>query len=336
MSKSLNFWKERNRPFFALAPMEDVTDTVFREIILGISSPENLNIYYTEFTSTDGLCHEIGRDKVKHRLFVNESEKAAHKKKGTKLVAQIWGRNPQKFFQATKMINEEYQFDGIDINMGCPVKKIVKQGACSALIGEPELAKEIIAATKEATDLPISVKTRVGLSKVVTEEWINTLIEAKPDAIIIHGRIQKDMSENKADWTEIKKGLDLRNQLNPEIAILGNGDVFSMESAHKKIAEYGVDGVMVGRGIFMNPFFFAESLKERTPAEKLALLWAHTELFDRTWKNTKNFAVLKRFFKIYINSFKNAHQLRASLMETNGIDDVYKILKESGIEFEPI
>jgi nifR3 family TIM-barrel protein len=336
MNDSQNFWLERKKPFFALAPMEDVTDTVFREIMLKVSNPENLNVYYTEFTSTDGLCHEIGKDKVKHRLFVNESEKILHKKNNTKLVAQIWGRNPEKFYRATRFISQEYQFDGIDINMGCPVKKIVKQGACSALIGEPQLAKEIIQATKEATNLPVSVKTRVGLSKIVTDEWINALIDAEPAAIVIHGRIQKDMSDVPADWTQIKKGVEIRNSRNKNIAILGNGDVFSMDIAHKKIEETGVDGVMVGRGIFMNPWFFETSEKMHSPEEKLALLWEHTKLYNSTWINTKNFAILKRFFKIYTHSFNNAHLLRAALMETNSKDEVFQLLKESEIDFESI
>jgi tRNA-dihydrouridine synthase len=331
-----NFWKDFPKPINALAPMEDVTDTVFREIILRISSPENLKVYYTEFTSIDGLCHPVGRQKVKHRLQINDSERKLHHQKETKLVAQIWGKNPEKFYTATKMIMDEYQFDGIDINMGCPVKKIVKQGACSALIGEPILAKEIIAATKEASNVPVSVKTRLGLSRVITESWISNLIEASPAAIIIHGRIQKDMSDVPADWNEIKKGVELRNSLNTAITILGNGDVFSLDLAQSMIKETGVDGTMVGRGIFMNPWFFAETNSEKSPEEKLALLWAHTRLFEQTWPTGKNFAILKRFFKIYTHSFDGAHIIRAKLMETSNTAEVYNCLKQTGVDFESV
>ena len=327
-----NFWERKNAPFYALAPMEDVTDTSFRELVLGVSSPENLNILYTEFTSTDGLCHPVGKEKVKHRLFVSPSEKKILKDKNVKLVAQIWGRNPEKFYQATKMICEEYDFDGLDINMGCPVKKIVKQGACSALIGEPTLASEIIAATKEASNIPVSVKTRVGLSKVVTESWITSLLETQPAAIIVHGRIQKEMSDKPADWNEIKKAVDLRNQIKPGIPIIGNGDVFSMESARHKIKEYGVDGIMVGRGIFLAPWFFENRTNSPSPEERMALLWKHTQLFYETWNNTKNFNILKRFFKIYSNSFHGAQQIRIKLMETNNIVDVKNVLLESGFQ----
>ncbi len=323
-----NFWTDKNKPFFALAPMEDVTDTVFREIVLSISAPENLNILYTEFTSTDGLCHPVGKEKVKHRLFVSESERKLIDQKGVKLVAQIWGMNPEKFYKATKIIAEEYDFDGIDINMGCPVKKIVKQGACSALIGQPELAKEIISATKEATELPVSVKTRIGLSKVLTESWISTLLEARPAALIVHGRIQKDQSEKPADWNEIRKAVEMRNRLAPEIPVIGNGDVFSMDSARYKLSEYGVDGVMIGRGIFMNPWFFSYRTNEPDTEEKLALLWKHTQVYHEIWGNKKSFNILKHFFKIYTNSFHGAQHLRVALMETNNMDEVAEVLKD--------
>ena len=167
-----NFWKRLPRPIFSLAPMEDVSDTSFRQLVMEISDPVFFHVIFTEFTSTDGLCHPVGRKNVISRLLVNDTEREVLKNKGFKIVAQIWGADPEKFYQATKLICTEMQFDGIDINMGCPVKKIVKQGGCSALIGRPALAKEIIQATKEASDLPVSIKTRTGTKKHDTENWI--------------------------------------------------------------------------------------------------------------------------------------------------------------------
>jgi len=169
-----NFWHKIKKPTFTLAPMEDVTDTVFREIVLSVSNPDNLHVLFSEFMSTDGFCHEIGRPKVRHRIFINESEKKLLKESGIKLVAQIWGTNPEKFAETARIISEEGEFDGIDINMGCPAKKIVKQGGCSALIAFPEQAKEIIYATQEASSVPVSVKTRIGLKSINTEEWIGS------------------------------------------------------------------------------------------------------------------------------------------------------------------
>jgi tRNA-dihydrouridine synthase len=323
-----NFWKSLNRPVFTLAPMEDVTDTVFREIVLSISDPLYLHVLFSEFISTDGLCHEIGGPKVRHRLQINESERKLLKEKNVKIVAQIWGTHPEKFYRATKLICEEDQFDGIDINMGCPVKKIVKQGGCSALIAMPDLAKEIILATQEASDIPVSIKTRIGISKPITEEWITRLLECHPALITVHGRTQKQQSEGLADWNEVEKAVALRNTHSPETLIHGNGDVNSIEEGLTKVKIYGVDGVMIGRGIFHNPWFFNPEDGVKTPEEKLELLWKHTQLFTETWGRGKNFATLKRFFKIYTNGFPGAHQIRARLMETNSVDDVKLILNE--------
>ncbi len=323
-----NFWKTLGAPVFTLAPMEDVTDTVFREIVLSTSDPKLLRVLFSEFVSTDGLCHSIGGPKVRHRLIINDSERKLLKEKNVKIVAQIWGTDPEKFFKAARLICEEGQFDGIDINMGCPVKKIVKQGGCSALIAMPDLAKEIIHATKEASDLPVSIKTRIGINKVITEQWIPHLLECKPSQITVHGRTQKQQSEGLADWNEIKKVVDLRNELSPVTIIHGNGDVNSVEDGFNKVKEFGVDGVMVGRGIFHNPWFFNTGLTEKGPEEKLRLLWRHADLFVQTWGNTKNFAILKRFFKIYTNGFPGAHQLRGRLMETKSLDDVKLILDD--------
>ena len=321
-----NFWKSLKKPVFTLAPMEDVTDTVFREIVLSVSNPGYLNVLFTEFMSTDGFCHEAGRPKVSHRLLVNDSERKLLKEKNVKIVAQIWGKDPEKFFKATKAICEEYDFDGIDINMGCPVKKIVKQGGCSALIGMPELAKEIVLATKEASDIPVSVKTRIGLSKVVTEEWINHLLDTNPAVITVHGRLQKQQSEGEADWNEVAKAVKLRNNRNSDTLIHGNGDVMSIEDGIRRAEKYGVEGIMIGRGIFHNPWFFNPGQTEKTPEERLALLWKHTSLFVKTWGESKNFAILKRFFKIYTTGFYGAAQIRAKLMECNNQDDVGKVL----------
>ncbi|MCD4731715.1 MAG: tRNA-dihydrouridine synthase [Bacteroidales bacterium] len=329
-----NFWKDLKKPVFTLAPMEDVTDTVFREIVLQVSDPDCLHVLFSEFTSTDGLCHEIGGPKVKHRLQISESEKRLLKKKNVKIVAQIWGTKPEKFYEATKIICDERQFDGIDINMGCPVKKIVKQGGCSALINQPDLAKEIIYATQEASNIPVSVKTRIGIKEVITENWISNLLETKPAVITIHGRTQKQQSEGLADWNEVKKAIVLRDQLNPDTLIHGNGDVYSIKEGLNKVKEFGVDGVMIGRGIFQNPWFFNKIVTNKTPEERLSILWQHALLFTQTWLNDKNFAILKRFFKIYTSDFYGAASIRANLMETNSLEDVKKVLEKCEYKVE--
>lgn len=309
---------------FSLAPMEDVTDTVFREIVLRMAAPGKLNVVFTEFTSVEGMNHPVGRKRVSERLIVNDSERELLSKMGVKLVAQIWGRNPEIYHKIAAYITENYNFDGIDINMGCPVKKVFKIGACSALIGEPDLAKEIIWATKEATHLPVSVKTRTGIRKHQTDEWITQLLSVNPAAIILHGRTQKMQSDGDANWNEIAKAVQIKNQINPEIPLHGNGDVFSYEKGLERIRETGVDGVMIGRGIFQNPWFFNPSKNEITKTDRIEKLLEHTRLFEKTWSPDKNFNILKRFYKIYINSFEGAAKMRADLMEVKNYDEVYR------------
>ena len=318
-----NFWQNFKGPVFSLAPMEDVTDTVFREIAMGMSSPGKLNVVFTEFTSVEGMNHPVGRVRVSERLIVNDSERKLLKELNIKLVAQIWGRNPEVYHNIARYITENYEFDGLDINMGCPVKKVFKQGACSALIGEPSLAKEIILASKEATHLPISVKTRTGIKQHQTEEWISELLEVEPAAIILHGRTQRMQSEGDANWEEIDKAVQLKNQINPNIPLHGNGDVFSYEQGIQRIDETGVDGVMIGRGIFYNPWFFNPEKIEISQKERIKQLIRHTQLFEQTWSGKKNFNILKRFYKIYLNSFPGAAKMRADLMEVKNYDEVY-------------
>lgn len=326
-----NFWKESPRPVFALAPMEDVTDTVFREIVMRVSSPDRLHVIYTEFTNVDGMNHPVGRERVGERLIVNDSEVKLLKQLGVKLVAQVWGKNPDIFHKVVKEISADGRFDGIDINMGCPVRNVVKNGCCSALIGTPELAKEIVLATKEATQLPVSVKTRTGLSKPVTEEWMRHLMETSPAAIILHGRVQKQQSDGLADWEQIALGAEIRSQINPEVAFLGNGDVMSYNEGVAKAQKYRLDGVMIGRGIFHNPWFFSEDQKEKTPEERIALLMQHTDLYVKTWGNKKNFNILKRFFKIYTSNFRGASQLRNDLMQTNNLEEVKDVVAQFAV-----
>ena len=323
-----NFWQTLEKPIIALAPMEDVTDTVFREVVLSVSDVDALNVVFTEFTSTDGLCHEKGQPKVIERLLVNASELQLLKSKKTKLVAQIWGGDPERFRLSTKMISEMNLFDGIDINMGCPAKKVVKNKSCANLINYPELAKEIVYATIESTDLPVSVKTRIGFSRINTEEWISHLLETKPKAITVHGRTRKMMSNGPALWNEIGKAVALRNQLGSAVKIIGNGDVTSYADALSRIEQYGVDGVMVGTGVFKNPWMFNTSLVEITISHRIELMRKHISLYQNTWGNGKDYNVLKRFFKIYLSGFANAAHWRDAFMRAGNYEEAFKLLRQ--------
>jgi tRNA-dihydrouridine synthase len=323
---SFNFWKDTHHPLMMLAPMEDVTDTSFRELVLRISDPGQLHVMFTEFTSTDGLCHPAGRHRVEERLKVSTSERVLLKKYNVKLVAQIWGNDPEKFHHAVKYITGNFQFDGIDINMGCPVRNVVAQGSCSALIDNESLAGEIIAATRQATHLPLSVKTRLGVKNIDTQRWISFLLKQPIDAIILHGRIQKQMSEGQANWDEIGRAVQMRNELAPHIKIIGNGDVNTLEDAFMKTSQFGTDGVMIGRGIFQNPWLFKPEKEEISTEEKLETLLMHIDLFEKSWGDEKHFLILRRFFKIYANGFDGASRLRTRLMDADSLEEAKIIL----------
>ncbi len=322
-----NFWQQAEKPLMMLAPMEDVTDTVFRELVLRISNPDNLHVLFTEFTSTDGLCHPVGRVRVAERLIVSESEKELLRRQGVKLVAQIWGSNPEKYYESVKYITANYDFDSIDINMGCPVRNVVAHGSCSALIDNEPLATDIIAATRGATHLPVSVKTRLGVKKIETERWMSLLLQQPVDAIILHGRIQKQMSEGNANWDEIAKAVKLRDQMAPGIPIIGNGDVLSLDNAYAKVEQYGVDGVMIGRGIFHNPWLFDPARQNIGIKERLNTLLLHLDLYEKTWGSNKPFVILRRFFKIYLSGFAGASALRAKMMTVNNFDEARDMIE---------
>jgi len=329
-----NFWQTIKKPVIALAPMEDVTDTVFREVVLSVSEVDALNVVFTEFTSTDGLCHEKGRPKVIERLLVNTSEMQLLKARNTKLVAQIWGSDPEKFRESARMISEMNLFDGIDINMGCPAKKLAKSKSCANLINYPDLAKEIIYATAESTDLPVSVKTRIGFSRIITGQWISHLLETSPAAITVHGRTRKMMSNGPALWNEIGKAVDLRNQSGSSTLIIGNGDVYSYNDAMQRITQYGVDGVMVGTGVFRNPWMFNPQPVEIGVGQRIDLMRRHITLYRDTWGNGKDYNVLKRFFKIYLNGFANAAHWRDAFMRAGNYEDAFLILNKMETELQ--
>lgn len=311
-----NSWKELKKPIFILAPMDDVTDTVFRQIIGDLAAPD---LYFTEFTSVDGMVSEKGHEPVSRRLKFTEKERP--------IIAQIWGNDPEKFFKAAEMI-KGMGFDGIDINMGCPEKSVVRRGMCSGLINNPELAARIIQATKDgAGGLPVSVKTRIGMREIQTEEWIGHLLKQDLATLTVHGRTVREMSKVPAHWDEIGKAVKLRDQIAPQTLIIGNGDVESYEDGLQKVKEYGVDGIMIGRGIFKNLWIFEKSGKayDLTLNQRLDQLLKHSRLFVKTFGNTKSFALLKKFYKCYLSDFDGAAEIRAKFMETKSIEDVEKL-----------
>lgn len=312
-----SFWQEIRKPILALAPMEDVTDSVFRRVVAKCAAP---TVFFTEFTSVDGLFSR-GREAVIHRLDYTESERP--------IIAQIWGNTPELFYKAATLI-AEMKFDGVDINAGCPEKKVTSHGGGACLIQDPTLMKEIIIATKEgAKDLPVSVKTRLGYKKI-SADWIQFLLEQNIDALTVHGRTAAELSKVPARWDEIAKAVKLRNDMSKNTVIIGNGDVIDYANAVKKCEEYGTDGAMIGRGIFHNLWAFDPRGVSHMDdhREMLRMMREHIRLFNETWGTTKNFAVLKKFFKIYVHGFPHASEIRERLMEANSRQEAEAILHE--------
>jgi nifR3 family TIM-barrel protein len=318
---SKGFWKKLKKPILVMAPMANVTDMAFRQIVAFCGKPD---VFWTEFVSVDGLCSK-GREKLIKDLRFSAKERP--------VVAQFFGKDPKKFIEAVKLA-KKMKFDGIDINMGCPDKKVIKQGAGADLILNARLAKKIILAVKKkAGNLPVSVKTRIGYSQYDEEEfkkWLENLLSARPDVIIIHGRTRKMMYTGVADWEAIKFGAEIvknYNQKNKtDTLILGNGDVKDLPDAYEKIKASGVDGVMIGRSILSNPWFFCKKNKRITPKDRKKILLKHLMLFFRIG-NRKDFNYLKKYFKSYLSGFKNAKSLRIKLMATKNIKEARGVIK---------
>jgi len=308
----MNFWQTLPKPFFVLAPMDGVTDTVFRNVVAEAAAPD---VFFSEFTNTDSFCSPKGRESTVTRLKFTPDEQP--------MVAQIWGTNPEHFAEMAKGL-AEMGYAGVDINMGCPVKDVIKKGACSGLIQTPALAAEIIAATKTA-GLPVSVKTRIGFKTKNTEEWLGFLLQQDIVALTVHGRTAKEMSKVPAHWDEIAKAVKLRDEIAPQTLIIGNGDVQNRQHGLELAKQTGVDGIMIGRGVFTNVFCFEAEPREHSKQELLGMLNRHLGLFEATWPE-RQFAPLKRFFKIYVRDFDGASELRAKLMEARDITEVRELL----------
>ena len=303
------FWTKLKKPFFVLAPMADVTDSAFRAIITKYGKPD---VLWTEFVSADGLLSP-GREVLTKDLIFDKSERP--------IVAQIFSSHPDKILKATEIVRE-LGFDGVDINMGCPDKSVEKQGAGAALIKNPKLAREIIKAAKEgAKDMPVSVKTRIGYNKNEIETWISNILEEKVSTLTVHMRTRKDLSLVEAKWELMEDVLKLRDSISNGTLIIGNGDVKDLNDAKDKVSKYKVDGVMIGRGIFGNPWLFSD--KNPSHIEKLKVLIEHTKKFEELCSH-KSFSVMKKHYRAYVEGFPGAKELRIKLMETSNSIEVEK------------
>lgn len=311
-----NFWRDLPRPFFILAPMEDVTDVVFRHVVSEAARPD---VFFTEFTNTESYGHPEGIYSVRGRLTFTEDEQP--------MVAHIWGDKPE-FFRLMSIGMAELGFKGVDLNMGCPVPNVAAKGKGSGLINHPETAAAIIEAAK-AGGLPVSVKTRLGYTEVDEwRGWLTHVLKQDIANLSIHLRTRKEMSAVDAHWELIPEIKKLRDEIAPDTLLTINGDIPDRQTGMELAEKYGIDGVMIGRGIFKNPFAFEKEPREHTSEELLGLMRLHLDLFDKysTELEPRPFKPLRRFFKIYVKGFRGAGELRNQLMSTETTDEVRALL----------
>ena len=310
-------YKDLPRPFLVLAPMDDVTDTVFRRVVAECAAPD---LFFTEFVNVDGL-QSPGRPNLLKKITFTPEEQP--------LIAQIWGKNPENYYKTAQEL-VEMGFAGIDINMGCPAKTEVKNGCCAALICNRPLALDIIKATQEgaAGRVPVSVKTRLGFNEVDLS-WHELLLGQNLDMLTLHGRTRKEMSAVPAHWDLIGEVRKMRDAIAPATLFVGNGDVRDRQHAEELAAQYGLDGVMIGRGIFKDPFAFAKQSdwESYSRQDRIDMYAKHVRLFADTWKpGERNIATLNKFCKIYVNGFDGAKELREELMAAKSTDELLTIL----------
>ncbi|MEK7621361.1 MAG: tRNA-dihydrouridine synthase [Patescibacteria group bacterium] len=308
-----NFWLDLDKPFFALAPMEAVTDVVFRHVVARAAAPD---IYFTEFTNATGWVN-AGEKAVSGRLDKTDDEKP--------IIAHIWGSDPDDIEKLAGHC-AQLGYDGIDINTGCPDKSAIKSGSGAALINNQPLTAEIIIAAKKS-GLPVSVKARLGYSKIEEySDWLGFLLQQDLAALTIHLRTKSEMSKVPAHHELLSSIVSLRNQIAPRTLIIANGDINDRSHGLEIANKYNIDGVMIGRGVFHNPFAFEKFEKNHSKKELLGLLDLHLELYDKRQGQQRKFETLKRFFKIYIRDFDGASELRHRLMQTKTTEEVRQLL----------
>jgi tRNA-dihydrouridine synthase B len=337
-------WDICPKPIIGLSPMDGVTDAAFRAVVDHYAHP---SVLVTEFTAVEGIVR--GAWKLLYAF--------VYKKSKTPQIAQIFGTEPQAFYK-TAFILAEMGFDGIDINMGCPDKHISKKGAGAGLILQPERAKHIIRAVKKALKewsdghvlehvglpedvvsfvrayqkkhglipirrlLPVSVKTRIGFSEVVTTDWVKTLTQESPSVISLHGRTLKQLYSGLANWDEIGKAVEIAHQNN--ILLLGNGDVKTRADAHEKIKAYGVDGVLIGRAALGNPWVFTGVTPTAHMRLEAALL--HTRLFMELIPET-HFLAIRKHLAWYLKGFDMAAESRVRILQANNEEDIKAVIE---------
>ena len=309
----MNIWDQLPKPFLTLAPMEGVTDIMFRQVVTRAGRPD---LFFTEFTNVSSYASEKGRANALERLAIAPTD--------APIIAQIWGKNPDHFKECAQAL-EPLGFSGVDLNFGCPDKHINKTGGGAAMIKTPDLAVECYKNAASSTNLPVSIKTRLGWSDPEEyKNWLSVLLAEHPAALTVHLRTKKEMSKVLAHYELIPAIIKLRNEISPQTKLIINGDIKDRAHALELHEQYPeVDGFMIGRGVFSNPYCFTNH--QPTKDELMNLLKFHFDLYEK-YPFHYSFEALKHFIKIYVNNFPGAKELRSKLMETHSVEEARKII----------
>lgn len=322
------FWNRLSKPFFAMAPLANVTDAAFRALVAHHGPPD---VFWTEFVSADGLYHtrEIQKLPDEASPLMRDLAKGADERP---IVAQLFSAKPEMIAYGAALAHR-LGFDGVDLNMGCPDRSVEKQGAGAALIKTPAVARALIRAAKSASPLPVSVKTRVGYRAETLETWLPELFAERPAALTLHLRTREELSLVPARWELMRTAVALRDRLAPDTLLIGNGDATDLTDARAKAAAYGCDGVMLGRAMFGNPWLFSGRKDADTPPpEKLAALLELARGFE-TLSPPKSFPLLKKHVKAFVSGFDGAAELRAKLMQAESADELATIARKNAPAF---
>lgn len=326
-----------------LSPMDGITDAAFRLTQVEISKPD---LMFTEFVSAEGIAHNA--IKLFDQLLYSQKERP--------IIGQLFGKDPDSFYLAT-IILCHLGFDGIDINMGCPAKKVTQHGSGAALIENHKLAGEIIIATKKAisdyqnnpkiistlnlkqkvldvikrnlkysdinkknNNISFSIKTRIGVTNSVVDTWIKYLCSFSPDFITLHGRTLKQGYSGLASWEEIAKAAIICHDNN--VKILGNGDLLNRKMANEYCQKYGTNGALIGRAAMGNPWLFDD--KNASFKEKYQAMLKHAKHFTKIFPD-RRFDPLRHHFLLYVSGHPSASAIRQEIVKLTSIDQLCTI-----------
>ena len=306
-----NFWQKLNKPFYALAPLAGVSDLPFRQLCKEYGA----DVVYSEMASTAAL--KFSPKKTLELIKFEEKERP--------YVVQLFGSDPEHFAIAAKLVTEEVKPDGIDINFGCPVPKVAKQNAGATLFRDIKLSHDIIKATIEATDLPVSIKTRTKSGDVDLIEFLDYMQDLDIKALMVHGRTLKQGFSGDSECEVIRKAREYFGGV-----IMANGGIIDRASAEKALIETGADGLGIARGAFGKPWIFKE-LKDKNfkPLEKeeiFKVIIRHAELVLKH-KGEKKLVDMRKHLCWYTQGFPGAKALREKLLQVETINDIKEVLK---------